>query len=347
MIACGVIILSLAGCTEQTADNSLYTNIMETVTGSILSEIMDNVDEYEIGSTTKQQEIRVYSGTVNGGVRTITDTDTLREYMQNTILLIVQEAVRPRKLSAIPNNATELYRYELWQKDIESSLMSGNQPLLKAYSTVLYQNADKYYLAITLSDNMAEEMADYFENREIYVALSDPVGTYLVNMAQGNLPSSGSKNNNANGQQEDGTEFSASYLAARSDVDYDGVANVSRNQKIDIVPGDKSEPTFSITDLQDIVDFLKYQRADKWRYVKKIPSDAEKICDIIRYAQARRTGGKKLTEQYRDVLYTDSTGYYIEVVIGDNGLNQSPNDLAALRFKIPNNVGIYLESYCK
>lgn len=356
VMLCIAVTVLLAGCQKMdqgaskaspgSGSGGLTEAITETIVSDIVSGILEDTDNFEDGSTTKRQEVRVLSAENDSEVRVIDDDHVVKEYMQNTILLVVREALRTQSLPALPDGATALYRYELWQEDLDSGLKEAERPLLKAYTAGLYKDSDGFYLGIELSDAMAYELGEYFENGRRYAALEETAGAYLLDLAEGDLNSSVSRSE-TDRQKEEGGEPADFYLSARSDIDYEGVVSVSKKQKIEIISAGEETTAFSLTDLKEITEFLKKEDAGAWDYTGSIPADAEKVCDVIRYAQARRTADKRLVEQYRDVLYQNRDGYFVEVVEADSGMYEGDDKGMRLCFKVPEQTGDYISGFCK
>lgn len=356
VMLCTAVIVSLAGCQKMdqgvlkanpgSGSGGLTEAITETIVSDIVSGILEDTDEFEDGGTTKRQEVRVLSAENDSEVRVIDDDHVVKEYMQNTILLVVREVLRMQSLPALPDGAKALYRYELWQEDLDSGLKEAERPLLKAYTVGLYKDSDGFYIGIELSDAMAYELGEHFKNGRRYAALEETTGAYLLGLAEGNLNSSVSRSE-TDRQQEEGGGFADFYLSARSDIDYEGVASVSKKQKIEIIPAGGEKTAFTIADLKEITEFLKKEDAGAWEYIGSIPADAEKVCDVIRYVQARRTADKRLVEQYRDVLYQNKDGYFVEVVEADSGMYEGADKGMRLCFKVPEQTGDYISGFCK
>lgn len=356
VMLCTAVTVSLAGCQKMdqgvlkanpgSGSGGLTEAVTETIVSDIVSGILEDTDKLEDGSTTKRQEVRVMPAENDSEVRVIDDNHVVKEYMQNTILLVVREALRMQSLPALPDGAKALYHYELWQEDLDSVLTGAERPLLKAYTAGLYKDPAGFYLGIELSDEMEYELGEYFENGRCYAALEETTGAYLLGLAEGN-PESSVSGSETDRRQEEGGEPADFYLSARSDIDYEGVASVSKKQKIEIIPAGEETTAFSLTDLKEITEFLKKEDAGAWEFTGSIPADAEKVCDVIRYAQARRTADKRLVEQYRDVLYQNTDGYFVEVVEADSGMYEGDDKGMRLCFKVPEQTGDYISGFCK
>lgn len=311
----------------------------EDITDDIVRDIIKDIYHSTDENSLPMQEIRVYSPDADTPLLTLTDDDALSGYLSNICTLLVQETFRPRHISAVPKDAAALYIFELWEEDAIHSAHSKEDVFLNICSTTLYSCADEYCLSIVLSDEMAEVLSDLYKEGRIYISLDDVEAKYYCNLAEeAEVPPLTDK-------AKDITKREDFYIESRSDFSYEDIARVSKHQKIEVVPADASEPSFSITNLSDITDFLNNESPNEWSSVNKIPDDAKKICDIIRYAAARKTIGIKLEEQYRDVLLKADDGYFMAVIITvSDGL---PEAEAPKYFRVPDSVGENLSRLCE
>lgn len=345
-LLCAAMMLSLSGCFSPIG---LARDITNEVVSNITADITADISHFERADTSRK-EIRVFSAGTGSNLRTVTDNGIIAEYVLNATDIFIQESMRSQmrgqKSSSIPSDADACYVFETWEEDVRSRLAPEDRTFNHIFDMALYQNDGKYYLSVQLFGIMSDALEGFFKDGHFDAEISDETGEYLIGLAEGDFHSGDPDGNGAKAPHEDSADFAQSYLQGRSDADYEGVAAVSKNQKIEILAAQGSEPVFSITGLQEIADFLNQQDAGEWEYTGSIPAGAEKICDIIRYAQPRKTGGSKLEEQYRDILYQASSGYYIQVVVADDGLDPAYEWLEPLCFKIPDGVAGYLKSLC-
>lgn len=341
-LLCAAMMLSLSGCFSP-------IGLARDITNEVVSDITADISHFETNDASRK-EIRVFSAGTGSNLRTVTDNGIIAEYVLNATGIFIQESMRSQmrgqKSSSIPSDAAACYVFETWEEDVRSRLAPEDRPFNHIFDMTLYQNDGRYYLSIQLFGIMSDALEGFFKDGHFDAEISDETGEYLIGLAEGDFHSSDPDGGDVIVPHEDSADFAQSYLRDRSGADYEGVAAVSQNQKIEILAAQGSGPVFSITGLQEIVDFLNQQDAGEWEYTGSIPAGAEKICDIIRYAQPRKTDGQKLEEQYRDILYQASSGYYIQVVIADNGLDPAYEGLEPLCFKIPGGVAGYLKSLC-
>jgi len=324
LIATGGLMMSfLSGCVEPVneAIGEYTTDLTGGIVSDIIADVMSDIDDYEDGTTTKKQQIKIYSSEDNSLLYTITDNSTIGTYMQNAIGTIAGL----KYLSTIPSDAEAIYIYVLQQEDLDSELPVDERPLLEALRNTLYKNDNGYYLAIQ------------FDEETWYVSLPDTTSKYLIKLAEGEIKPNVSDTTNNN----DLYGYDEMYDEMYDDIDYEGILSVSDNQKIEVLSLEDNSVILSITDIEEIVEFLQNQHT-AWKHIDNIPADAQKIRAIVRYAEQRRTADKQLTEQYRDILYVNSNGYYIETIIADDGQNPSLDELEMECFKIPDDVGEYL-----
>jgi len=291
--------------------------VSDIIADAITHDVMNDVDDYEDGTTTKKQKIEIYSAADNSLLYTITDNSTIVTYMRNVIGAIASL----KYLATIPGDAEAMSIYVLRQEDLDSGLPVDERPLLESLRSTLYKNDNGYYTAVQLDEKIW------------YVFLPDTTGEYLIKLAEGEIEPDviDTTNNNA----------LHGYGRMNEDIDYEGVASVSDNQKIEVLSLEDNSVILSITDIEDIVEFLQNQHI-AWKRIDSIPADAQKIRAIVRYAEQRNTADKQLTEQYRDTLYVNPGGYYIETKIADSGLTPSLDELGTKCFEIPDDVGEYL-----
>lgn len=317
---CGLIASLFSGCAEPVneAIGEYSTELSGGIVSDIISDVMSDIDGYEDGTTTKRQQIQIYSAEDSSLLYTITDNNAISAYMQNAIGAIAGL----KYLSAIPSDAEALYVYILQQEDLDSELPVDERPLLETLRNILYKNDSGYYMAVQ------------FDDETWYVSLQNATSEYLINLAKGKVESDMTVTESDDTLDE--------YDDVYDDFDYEGIAGVSKNQKIEVLSLENNNIILSITNIEEIVVLLQNQRATDWERIDSIPADAQEVRALVRYAEQRKTADKQLAEQYRDILYANSDGYYIENIIADNNLNPSLDELESECFKIPNDVGEYL-----
>lgn len=129
-----------------------------------------------------------------------------------------------------------------------------------------------------------------------------------------------------------------------SSYTYEGVANASKKQRIEIISSDDNRITTQITDLHEITDFLNQEEQYNWTIVESIPDDSEPILSVIRYALARKTRHPQLVEQSHDLLYQAGDIYYIQDKTTYSYSSVANNSLPHY-YEIPNHVGEYLKQF--
>ena len=316
LVAIGGLMMPLfSGCVRPVneAIGEYITDLTGGIVSDIIADVMSDIDDYEDGTTTKKQQIEIYSSEDNSLLYTITDNSTIDNYMQNAVGTITSL----KYLSTIPSGAEAMYIYVLQQEDLGSGLPVDERPLLEALRNILYKNDNGYFLAIQ------------FDEETWYVSLPDTTGEYLIKLAAGEIEPDVIDTTNNNDLHGYGKVYDEMY----DDIDYEGISSVSDNQKIEVLSLEDNSVILSITNIEEIVEFLQNQHI-AWEHIDSIPADAQKIRAIVRYAEQRRTADKQLTEQYRDILYVNSDGYYIETIIADNGQNPSLDELETECFKI-------------
>lgn len=129
----------------------------------------------------------------------------------------------------------------------------------------------------------------------------------------------------------------------RSSITYEGVASVSKDQKIEIISA-TDNTIIQIIDLHEITDFLNHEEMYNWRIVESVPDNSKPILSIARYALERKTTNPQLKEQSRDLLYQAEDIYYIEDKTEYSYSDVSDYELPRY-YEIPSNVGEYLKQF--
>lgn len=179
----GLTALSLVGCTAPS-----QIGLTEDITSDIISDMMDNIGNYEDYEDSKQQqrhELRVFDAKNNYALRTITDFDICYRYLEKITGIILQEVMSLNKLSSIPGDAAPLYTCEFWEEDLENR-PDNEDNFIQDFVTILYQNKDGYYLSIQFSEELAEGLNDFFPDGQLSTALSESMGQFFADIAQGN-----------------------------------------------------------------------------------------------------------------------------------------------------------------
>lgn len=130
---------------------------------------------------------------------------------------------------------------------------------------------------------------------------------------------------------------------ASNSITYEGVASVSKEQKIEIISATDNAIT-QIIDLHEITDFLNQEEMYNWIIVESIPENSKPILSIARYALERKTINPQLKEQSRDILYQAEDIYYIEDRT-EYSYTDMPDFELPRYYEIPSNVGKYLKQF--
>ena len=293
----------------------IYANsLTNKIINDTISNAVNNSNSYEDHSTTQKQEVRIYSQ--NKQIQNITDKRGLIKYLQHMSPVFTEVVMLESSSSKLPSDATELYRYELWQEDLDSDLPLEERPLLLACESSLYKTQNKYLLLFKFNDS---EKKDY-----AIISLDNSEAEYLINLAQGNINTIDNENDEISDN-----DFVLSIIESRNDITYEGIVSVGPRQKIDVLSASKDKVTYSTNDLKEIYDIMKAEQPSNWLYIESLPSDAYKICDIIRYSGSKHGLLDKnvLYEQFRDEIYMNKEGYYIFT--------------NSIYFKFPNKAGEY------
>lgn len=129
----------------------------------------------------------------------------------------------------------------------------------------------------------------------------------------------------------------------RNSITYEGVASVSKEQKIEIISA-TDNTIIQIIDLHAITDFLNQEEMYNWRIVESVPENSKPILFIARYALERKTTNPQLREQSRDLLYQAEDIYYIEDKT-EYSYSDMPDYELPRYYEIPSNVGEYLKQF--
>ena len=137
------------------------------------------------------------------------------------------------------------------------------------------------------------------------------------------------------------TDFLPQFVS--NSITYEGVASVSKEQKIEIISAADNAIT-QIIDLHEITDFLNQEEMYNWIIVESIPENSKPILSIVRYALERKTINPQLKEQSRDILYQAEDIYYIEDET-EYSYTDMPDFELPRYYEIPYNVGEYLKQF--
>ena len=137
------------------------------------------------------------------------------------------------------------------------------------------------------------------------------------------------------------TDFLPQFVS--NSITYEGVASVSKEQKIEIISAADNAIT-QIIDLHEITDFLNQEEMYNWIIVESIPENSKPILSIVRYALERKTINPQLKEQSRDILYQAEDIYYIEDWTAYS-YTDMPNFELPRYYEIPSNVGEHLKQF--
>ena len=139
----------------------------------------------------------------------------------------------------------------------------------------------------------------------------------------------------------DNTDFLPQFVS--HSITYEGIASVSKEQKIEIISATDNAIT-QIIDLHEITNFLNQEEMHNWIIAESIPDNSRPILSIVRYALERKTENPQLKEQSRHTLYQAEDIYYIE-----DGTEYSYTDMPDFElpryYEIPSNVGEYLKQF--
>lgn len=155
----------------------------------------------------------------------ITDASVISSYIRETGAFISKGILTEisHNYTKLPKAASDINTFTLW-KHYDDGLAESNQPYACCFKLYEYQN--RYYIKAEFNDARIEDSP-------YYLPLDEADSSYLLALSAGEfdyLP----EMNETEMDTENDTLESYSIKESLSDIDYEGVAQVSKHQKIEI-----------------------------------------------------------------------------------------------------------------
>lgn len=313
-LICILIVFGITGCQEANSETLIKNDAEATEL------VQPNID------LEKKQLLEVFDSSSVQSLGIITDNKKLYEIIENEMI------PQWEYLNELPSGSQKLCTFKSYEVVTEPIFLKDEKPWITIFKMDLYR-ADNNYFVVGQS---LDEGSDI----DITIArIPDSAGAYLQQLTKEKFDASLDKSEvikkwNAGTPQEkiSDTQLEKTENADEKDrqienhefeypyhdigaFDYDGVVKASEKQKIEVVSANDNSVVLTITDLNDIVDFLNHEQMPKWRIVDKLPSDAQPLRYFVRYALPRKTTDTELIEQSRLCLYKNADSYYIETIM--------------------------------
>lgn len=259
-------------------------------------------------------------------------------------------------LDELPTGSQKLCTFKSYEVVTDPSFLKNDKPWITIFKTDLYEADDSYFV-------VGQSLDEGSDTDMTIAMIPDSAGTYLHQLTKENLDAfldksevirewnvgtpqekmrdtqlATTEHSEEEDRQTDDNEGEYPY-ADIGEFDYAGVVKVSKKQRIEVRSANDNSVILTITDINVIVDFLNYVQMPKWKLVDKLPSDAQPLRYVVRYALPRKTTETGLEEQSRLCLYKNDNSYYIESII-----DQTNSIYDKEIFLIPNDAGEYLST---